>query len=164
MASLYEINNEIEQAVSAMLASMDEETGEVDESLVNVLEDLKLQKSEKIDNIGAYIKNLLAEAQMLKAEEEALKARRESKEKKADSLKNYLATVLDGEKFESTRIACSWRKSEAVEVDSVDNLPDDYKVVKTNVTADKTKIKQAIKAGTEIAGARIIVKNNLQIK
>lgn len=162
--TLYEINSAIEAAVNAVLNSMDAETGEVDEAYVHELEALQVQREEKLDNIGAYIKNLLAEAKMLKEEEAALKARREAKERKAESLKNYLASALDGEKFESARVACSWRKSEAVAVDDVDLLPDEYKVEKTTYTADKAKIKEALKAGTEVRGAWLETKNNLQIK
>lgn len=164
MASLYEINNEIEQAINDILESQDSETGEVDESLVHVLEDLQMQRNEKIDNIGAYIKNLTAEANMLKEEENALKARREAKEKKAESLKNYLSSVLDGERFESARVVCSWRKSDSVEVEDVELLPDEFKVVKTKIEPNKAEIKKALKSGTEVRGAWLIEKNNIQIK
>lgn len=162
--TLYDINSAIEAAVTAMLNSANEETGEVDAACVEQLEALQVQREEKLDNIGAYIKNLLAEAKMLKEEEAALKARREAKERKAESLKNYLATALDGEKFESARVACSWRKSEAVAVDDIELLPDEYKVEKTTYTADKAKIKEALKAGAEVRGAWLETKNNLQIK
>lgn len=162
--NLYDINNEIEQAVNNIMDSMNPETGEVDESLVHVLEDLQMQKEEKLDNLGAYIKNLLAEAKMLKAEEDALKARRESKEKQASNLKNYLASVLDGKPFESSRVAISWRKSDEVQVEDIDLLPEEFVKSKTTYDADKTAIKKAIKAGQEVRGAWLKEKNNIQIK
>lgn len=162
--TLYEINQEIENALNAILESQDEETGEVDESLVNILEDLRLQKDEKLDNIGAYIKNLSAEVKMLKDEESALKERREKKENKIDSLKNYVASILNGQNFESARVVFSFRKSESVGIENVDFLPDKFKISETSVKADKKAIKDAIKNGQEIPGAWIETKQNLQIK
>lgn len=162
--NLYEINSAIEDAINNLLTSVDEETGEVNTEALQNLSDLQVQKDEKLDNIGAYIKNLLAEADMIKAEEANLKARREAKEKKAEHLKEYLATALNGEKFESPRVSCTWRKSEVVSIVSVESIPDEYKKTKTEVSADKTAIKKAIKAGQEICGAILETKNNLQIK
>ena len=162
--NLYQIKAEVEQAVNDLLESVDPETGEVDPKAVTNLNQLQEQMDEKIDNIGAYYKNLLAEAKMLEDEEKALKARRESKEKKAERLKNYLASALDGKPFESARVACSWRKSTKVDVFDQDKLSDDYLTVKTDIQPDKKKIKAAIEAGTEINGARLVESNNIQIK
>jgi hypothetical protein len=164
MATLYEIKAEMEQAISEMLATADEETGEVSAEAMARFTELQVQKEEKLDNLGAYYKNLLAEAKMLKEEEQSLKARREAKERKAENIKNYLAMILDGEKFESPRVACSWRKSESVAIDDAERLPEEYTISKVTVQPDKAKIKEAIKSGAEIDGARLEVKNNLQVK
>ena len=164
MASLYEINKEVEQALCALLASVNEETGEVDPQLLQDLEDLKLQKEEKIDNIGAYIKNLIAEVNMIKAEEQALKERREAKERKIDSLKKYVGSVLNGEKFESARVVFSWRKSEAVSIQDEKLLPKRYFIKKFTFSPDKASIKEVLKAGGKVKGATLETKNNLQIK
>ena len=162
--NLYEINSAIEDAINNLLTSVDEETGEVNPEALQNLSDLQVQKDEKLDNIGAYIKNLLAEADMIKAEEANLKARREAKEKKAERLKDYLSTALNGEKFESPRVSCTWRKSEVVTIPDLEAIPDEYKKTKTEISADKTAIKKAIKAGQEVKGATLETKNNLQIK
>lgn len=162
--NLYEINAAIEEAINNLFNSVDEETGEVSPEAVKNLSDLQIQKEEKLDNIAAYIKNLLAEADMIKTEEANLKARREAKEKKAESLKNYLAAALDGEKFESSRVSCSWRKSEVVNIPDVELIPDEYKKIKTDISADKAAIKKALKSGEEVRGAFLETKNNLQIK
>lgn len=164
--SLYTINQDLEQVLNAIFESTDEETGEVDESLVQVLEDLQLQKAEKLDNIGAFYKNLLAEADMLKKEEEALKARRQAKERKAEQLKNYVASVLNGEKFESSRVAFSWRKSNQVVIDEpyIENIPEEYLKYK-DPDINKAKLKEDLKKGINLEGiAHLEDKNNLQIK
>lgn len=162
--NLYQIKAEIELAVTDLLESVDPETGEVSADAVAKFNSLQEKMDEKIDNIGAYYKNLLAEAKMLEDEEKALKARRESKEKKAENLKKYLASVLDGKPFESARVACSWRKGTKVDVFDQDKLSEEYLSIKTDIKPDKTKIKKAIEAGHEIAGARLVESNNIQIK
>lgn len=66
------------------------------------------------------------------------------------------------ELIEGRTLKISFRKSESVEVDNVDELDEKFKKVK--VEADKTAIKQAIKNGEEIKGARLVKNNNLQIR
>jgi hypothetical protein len=51
-----------------------------------------------------------------------------------------------------------------VEVDFIDFLPNNLKIIKTTVTADKIAIKKAIKEGQHITGAFIKENFNLQIK
>ena len=164
--SLYTINRDLESVLNALFESTDEETGEVDGSLVQVLEDLQMQKAEKLDNIGAFYKNLLAEADMLKKEEEALKARRKAKERKAEQLKNYVASVLNGEKFESSRVAFSWRKSSQLVLDEqyIENIPEEY-LKYNDPDIDKAKLKEDLKKGINLDGiAHLEDKNNLQVK
>ena len=167
--TLYEINKEIEDALNNIYSSMDEETGEVDETYVNQLEDLQMKRDEKLDNIGAYIKNLMAEAKMLKEEEQALKARRESKERRVESLKNYVASNLAGQeiqKFESARVCFSFRKSKAVVIDEayIENIPSEY-LIAQEPKIDRKALKADIEAGKDLDGiAHIEEKQNLQIK
>lgn len=162
--TLYEIKAELEQAIAEMLNNVDEETGEVSPESVERFNELNEAREEKLDNIGAYIKNLRAEIKMLKEEEQNLKARREAKEKKEENLIKYVESVLDGEKFESPRVAFSYRKSEQVVIADEDLIPEEYTVTKTETKADKTKIKAALKAGEEVNGAFLQAKNNLQVK
>ena len=110
------------------------------------------------------MKNLLSESEALKAEEKAFAERRKSAESKAESLKRYLDTALKGQKFNTTKVAISYRKSTSVDVLDVSKLPQEYQVVKTEVVADKKAIGDALKAGGSVAGATLVEKNNLSIK
>ena len=79
-------------------------------------------------------------------------------------LKKYVGEVLDGQKFQTARVSASWRKSEAVEyVGNVFELPEDY-IKYSDPTVDKTALKKALKNGEEIEGARLVIRQNLQIK
>ena len=80
-----------------------------------------------------------------------------------DSVKK--AMIVSGiDKIESDLFKLSLRRSEAVEVDMVEALPNAFQNVKNVVTADKVAIKEAIKRGENVIGARIVENFNLQIK
>lgn len=154
MASLYEIDEQI-------MACVDMETGEIiDEEKLQMLQ---LEFEKKVEGIALWIKNLLAEAKMVKEEKDALATRQKSCENKAESLKKYLENALNGEKFKTSKVSISYRKSESVQVDDIERLDDDY-LKYTAPTADKTKIKQALKQGIELEGVHLVENNNIQIK
>lgn len=152
--NLYEINNSI-------LECVDEETGEIID--MERLEQLQLERDEKIENIGCWIKNLLSDAEQLKAEADKLTARKRVAENKANSLKAYLQEFLAGERFKSSKIAISYRKSESVDVPDWRDIPEDYLKCK-EPEPDKALIKKALKDGQEIAGCALVEKQNMQIK
>ena len=162
--NLYQINAGIEEAMEAMLASVDPETGEVSQEAVDSLFALQMEKDQKLDNIGAYIKNLMAEVKALKDEEASLKARRESKEKQIERLKEYVASNMDSDKFESSRVVFSFRASETVDIPDESLLEERFMVQKVTASPDKKAIKEALKAGEEVRGAFLIPHRNLQIK
>ena len=56
------------------------------------------------------------------------------------------------------------RRSEAVEIEDEDLIPDDLFKSKTTRTPDKTPIKAALKGGQEIVGARLVQRTNWSIK
>lgn len=155
MSSLYEINEQL-------LNLTDTETGEITDW--SAFEALQLARDEKIENIALYHKNLLAEAAALKAEEKSFAERRKRAENKAESLKKYLATSLNGSKFNTTRVAISYRKSTSVEVDET-KLPANWlREIPATHVVDKVEITKALKAGEAIEGATLITKDNIQIK
>ena len=150
---LYEIEN-------AILNCIDEETGEAD---IEALEALEMERDKKISDIACWVKSLRAEAKAIKEEQDALASRRKAKENKADSLEAFLANYLNGTKFEDARCKIGYRKSEACEyVGNVEALDDAYCTIKR--TASLTAIKEALKQGVEIEGARLVERNNIQIK
>lgn len=166
MSALYEIDKNLYQLLEFDMV-VDEETGEIlfEESDIDKL---LLSRDEKIENTGCYIKNLLSDIEQLKAEEKSLKERRQTKEKKVERLKKYLADsmlLFGDKKFETPRIALSFRKSKQVEIDESAVLPEEFIKVKVEKIPDKTKLKDAIlKQGEVIEGVKVIEKENLQLK
>ena len=170
MTTLYDIDSKIIEIIERGFV-VDEETGEVIDSVDEInskLEELELERAFKIENIALYIKNLEALTTSLKNEENALAERRKAKERRIESLKNYLTNsmVSAGENgIETSKVCISFRKSEPVIAD-MDKLDKQYISETTTVTRkpDKIAIKKAIKAGLAVEGAYIEVKHNIQIK
>ena len=159
MATLYEINEAIERAFEACI---DPETGEIVGD-TEALDDLVLARDEKIENIALWIKNLKAEAEAIRNEEKALADRRRAAENKVERLKSYLAYNLNGEKFKTSKVSISWRKSVSVDVPDVFQLPDEYVKYK-DPEPNKQLIKEAIKKGFDVEGATLVENTNLIIK
>lgn len=160
--NLYQINAEI---MNAFENALDPETGEiVDTEAYAAIDSLQCDLNEKIENILLWIKNLQSDAEALKKEKMAFADRQARAEAKAESLKKYVSGVLNGQKFQTERVSASWRKSEAVEfVGDVNALPQSCIKIADPVV-DKTALKKLLRSGTEVKGARLVARQNLQIK
>ena len=146
--TLYQIDQQI---IKAIEFGYDPETGEIlDDS---ALQELQMERDEKIENILLYVKDLRAEQAAIKSEEDALEARRKAAERKEKSITKYVQASLAGEKFKTARCAVSYRKSETVEFTDQDLVPDEYWRVKT-----------ALKAGESIPGAYLEQHQKMSIK
>jgi hypothetical protein len=147
----------------AVLLETEELTAELEEALIINQDQLQA----KAVNYAKVIANYQAESDAIDQEIKRLKAMKDSREKKIDWLKESVkkAMLLSGiEKVDSPLFKLSVRRSEAVEVDLVEALPNAFLNVKNVVTADKVAIKEAIKRGENVIGARLIENFNLQIK
>lgn len=160
--NLYQIDN-------AILECLDAETGEILD--IERLEELQMVKDQKLENVALYIKAVAAEAAAIKAEEVALAERRKAKEAKVARLKEYLADVLGGQRFETARVSLSFRSSTGVEISDEIALLEwlerhekenciKYKVPEIS----KSEVGKLLKAGEEVPGAALAVRQNIQIK
>lgn len=145
----------------AILSLVDPETGEILD--YESFEALQMEKEQKIENIALYIKNLTAEAKAIRDEEKNLAERRKTAENKAESLKRYLDTILNGQALKTAKFAVSYRRTESVEIDDISKVPEAF--LRYSVPeADKTAIKQALKEGQIIDGAHIEENLSMSIK
>ena len=153
----------------AILECVDEETGEILD--FDRLEALQMAKEEKIENLAMWIKNLVAQAGDIKAEEAALAERRRVKENKANRLKEYLNSILNGQKFETARVSLSFRNSTAVEISDESMLLDwlernckENCIKYKSPEISKSEVGKLLKAGEEVPGAALITRQNIQVK
>ena len=159
--NLYEITREAQEL--AFLLETDELTPELEAALLINQDQLQA----KAGNYTKVIANIQSDSDSIDAEIKRLKAMKDTKDRSISRLKEALrdAMLVSGiDKIESSLFKLSLRRSEAVEVDVVEALPNAFQNVKNVVTADKIAIKEAIKRGENVMGARIVENFNLQIK
>ena len=176
MASLYDINDKLYNLIEN---SFNIEDGEILEGvdLDKAIDECQMDLNTKISNIGCFIKNLRSDAEQLKAEKQNLEKRQKQAERKAEYLTKYLDGYLHSVinekdlpkyKFSDSRCQIGYRKSESVTIDDVNSVPKDYikpRVIK-ETDIDKTAIKKFLKdnKNNQVNGARLITKENIQIK
>ena len=158
--TIYEIDNEIMNCI-------DMETGEVIDT--EKLNDLQMERDAKIENVALWIKELKAEAEAIKNERHALADRQRVAENNAESLKNWLAYALNGEKFKTAKCFVSYRNSESVEVteEGLEALMREHEDLLTYKAPEPNKkaIKDAIKNdGLTVAGVQLLQKTSTIIK
>lgn len=153
MPSLYQIDQEIMNCI-------DLETGEIID--VEKLSELQMEREQKIESVALWIKNLKADAAAYKAERDVFTEREKAAKAKAESLSKWLTTVLNGEKFSTSKCVVNFRKSEAVEIECEEIIPEDCFRVKKEV--DKTAIKALIKSGESVPGCKVVENLNISIK
>ena len=156
---LYEID-------ATMAALVDEETGEISD--FEAFMALQMERDIKIENTALWHKNVTAEAEAIRAEEKNLAMRRRSLEGQAERLKSHLGYMLDGNPFNTAKVACTFRKASAVEL--ANDFVDWAKVGGAEYLRykdpepDKKAISDALKRGVEIHGAELVQRNSLTIK
>lgn len=149
--NLYAINEAVNTAFNL---AINQETGEIDDEQMYLLEMLEMERSTKIENIALLIKNLRAEAAALKAEKDAFQKRQKQAENKANSLMAYLESALNGEKFSTDKCAISWRRSSKIVLNEGCTVYDidTHFLRMSEPELDKNAIKQAIKDGIVVEG------------
>lgn len=149
--TLFEIND----AITAVFElAVDQESGEIDENQLALLDQLEMERNAKIENIACFIKNLKADAAALKAEKDAFAKRQKQAENKVASLSRYLESALNGEKFSTDKCAISFRKTSKIVLNdgfTVYDIDTHFLRMK-EPELDKEAIKAALKAGETVAG------------
>ena len=158
---LYEIPNEIE-------ALIDTETGEITD--VEKFMDLVTRFENGKEWLALMYKNYLSDAEALKKEKDSFATRERIAKNKAESVKNYLDYLCGGNKFSTDKVQVTYRKSTSVDVDdefidmAIGNSELEKYLKFKDPEVDKVALKDAIKSGMEFDHARLIEKNNIQIK
>jgi len=159
---LYEIN----AALEALLEQVDEETGELTCDMEQ-LEALSLERDEKLEGLALSTKNDRAEAEAIYAEIDNLSKRARALKNRAERKSEFLERMLNGEKFQTPRVAITYRTSQAVELTPEFlewAITQDKFLRYKDPEPDKTAIKAALKAGETVPGAEIVTRSNMSIK
>lgn len=158
---LYEISDAIRAALDHI--ELDEETGEILQA--DALHAVEAEANDKIEATALYLRELDAEAKAAKDEADRMIARVKSMQKRSDYLKAMLLDALHATgKVKTARVTVSIRTSKAIEVADGVTLPDAFVTVRTTTTPNKTALKEAIEAGADIEGVRLVERESVQIK
>ena len=153
---------QIEDQIAVILeGTVNEETGEVTIDY-SKLEELEGAKTQKIENIIRYYKNTIGDAEKFDAEIKNLSARKKTLENKANSLKNFLDMLHNGNKAEYGVHKITYRKSSKLKDGDINLLPEAF--TNMTITANKADIKEYLKSGKKLEGWEIVEKQNIQFK
>lgn len=158
---LYEISNEYERAIDALL---DEETGDLSK-----IDELKDIFDNKCINVAKYIKNLEAEQEAIASAIKSMSTREKKISAKIDSLTTYLKFNMERtgllDPIKCSEFVIKLRNNPpSLIIDDEALIPDTYLLVKEVYSFDKNAIKKDILDGFGVEGARIENKKSLVIK
>ena len=123
--------------------------------------------SAKVENIAKLIRSLTATHDALDCEAQRLKARVAVVKRKIEWLRDYVADsmlTLGHDKIEGDVLNVGLARNRRVEIDSEDDLPDEFKTVAQSVTVLKAEIRKALMDDRTVAGARLIETHSLRIR
>lgn len=162
--ALYQLAAEFRQAAER-LADLDLPPEVVADTLESISGDLDM----KAQNVAMFAANLEATAKSIKQAEQDMKKRREAIEKRALSLRAYmLRCMLDAgvRKIEGPYLRIAIRDNPAaVDVFDAEQLPAVFmrQPPPPATEPDKAAIKEALKAGLDVPGARLSISQRLDI-
>ena len=155
----------IESDYLKLMEQIQEADGEITEELS---EQLKINEAQLQGKSIAYlsvIKSVEAFNMQIDDEIKRLQQMKKTRTNLISRLKDRLleAVNLFGE-FESGLHKFGTRKSSSIEVEDINGLPKEFKVIKVTEQADKKALKEAIKRGEVIEGVTLKQNANLKIK
>lgn len=120
---------------------------------------------ESVEKLLNYVAVLEAQSNAASHEIERLEFVERACNTRIDSIKEYIKPWLvdKGGKFKVGTWTLSTRKSTAVQLADDFNVKE-YMVTKVSIAPDKRRISDDLKAGTTIAGAVLVERQNVQIK
>ena len=162
--SLYGLTGDFADALADV--TIDEDTGEI--VGMDRVRELGAQTEEKLVACANFVRDTEALIDGMKAAKSSLDARIKSKQNLVNNLKAIMLDAmikLNAKKIEEGGVYVSIRKNAAsVEIYDDSLLPDDVWVEKVERSISKTAVKERLKAGEDIQGARLVQTTSIRIK
>lgn len=163
--SLYEISREYRDMVEHLMNVQDDA-----QAIADTIEGESGALTVKAQNVAYAIRNLEAAAEAIQEAEKQMAERRKRIENRAGHIRDYLKNCMDlaqVSKIECPHFVLSIAKNPAaVEVFEQDLIPAHYMKYPEPPppSVDKTKVKDALKDGTDVPGAKLSQGTRLVIK
>jgi hypothetical protein len=165
MTALYQLAADYKEAAERLAESgLDEQT------ITDTLEGLSGDIEQKAIHIAKWVRNLEAETSAIRAAVDEMVKRANSEEAKAKRLRDYLKDCL--QQAEIRKVSCPFFVV-SIKATPAAVVIEDEKLIPGNLMSwppapapkpDKRAIAEAIKAGKEVAGARLEGGTRLEIK
>ncbi|MBR5202899.1 MAG: siphovirus Gp157 family protein [Clostridia bacterium] len=167
--SLYEIDSKLFSIIeNGFSQDCIDEDGCIDEERAQrFFDELPVERNAKLEAYGCIIKQKEALLEGIVKEQQALAKRKKSLEARIDRMRKSVenSMLLFGQdKFETTKVVFSFRKSTQVNIEDESKIPAQYTSVVTTIKVDKNSIKEALKNGEIVEGASLLENKKLQIK
>lgn len=163
---LYEISREFVEAfklLDDMVDGAEIDKATMDDSLAGI----RVEFNEKAINVIKYAKEIEMFAKEMKETIDKMRARQKTLEKRAEYFRGYVLDnmlLMDLIKIETAEFRINIKMNpERVVVDE-DRLDDEFYRVKTIREVDKVKIKDLLKAGAVVPGARLERTRSLSVR
>lgn len=163
---LYDLANDYQRALVEL-----PESGLDEQTIHDTLEGLEGALTVKAQNVAAYALNLEAEAEAVRSVAKRVADRAEALENRAISLRGYLYANMKRTGITEIKAAdgsfTAKIKNNPPSVDLAEGvvLPSEFiRTIPARTEPDKAKLKDALKAGQVIEGARLVQGDRLEIK
>lgn len=137
-----------------------------DEVLRDTFEGLDGAFEDKADQWARFIKGEEAEIDAIDNEIDRLKAKKERKQKTVDKMRTNLGGYMraaNKTKFKTALFSFGFRKSQAVEITNESELPK-WALIEQAPKISKTEIKEHLKNGETVPGAKLVENESLSIR
>ena len=161
--NIYQIEKEYLELANQLIESGGECSPELELQLTINQEQLE----QKARGYGFVVKQMESDVTIIDAEIKRLNELKKARLKTIDRLETTVSQAMQLyqiNRLETPTLKISFRKSESVEIDDESAISFAYLKEKITYTIDKAMIKEAIKKGEVVAGARLQQNQNIQIK
>lgn len=150
-----------------IIQALSENEGELTPQLEDMISNHEIALAHKTDAIVFCMKDIENQIEFFKQQEKQIKEYRavleRGLERFEDRIKTFVKTI-EKEKLDGDLYSISLRKSTGkVIVNDLDAIPEEYKVTKVVVDADKKKLKETLSLGIDIPGAVIEYEPTLKL-
>lgn len=161
--SLFAIEQEYKEIAEQLLESEGEISPEMETALAINQQNLETKST----GYGMVIRQMNYEVDIIDSEIKRLQAQKKQRTNAIERLQDNIQRAMDIygiTEIKTPMMKISFRRSESIEVSDISLLELEFIAEKVTVSPDKVKIKEAIKAGREVAGAVLKENYSLQIK
>ena len=172
MPSITDIWQEGEQVIDALaeleIEEMDQDEAQaLEDRALAYLGELAQAEGDKVDAIGFAQDKAKSQIQLLKDQEDRIRNRRKALERAQERFRDYLLEAMRRhgiKKVKGNSRTLFLRNTESVQVEFPQDLPEQYREVKVEYKPLKKEIKDALKKGEVIQGARLESKESVQVR